>query len=94
MFNLVSIGWIFFRATSAELLPLFTSLVALPSIAQHGVLLWGLALFGLPLVVTELMAYCRDVEFVDLLDGLAWPARAVLYVTLFYARLLCREIPE
>ena len=32
MFNLVCVGWIFFRATSSELLPLFTSLTALPSI--------------------------------------------------------------
>jgi alginate O-acetyltransferase complex protein AlgI len=84
MFNLVCVGWIFFRATSAELLPLLTSLVALPSIAQHGMLLWGLTLFGIPLVVTEILAYRRNVEFVDLLDGLPWPARAVLYVALFY----------
>jgi alginate O-acetyltransferase complex protein AlgI len=84
MFNLVCVGWIFFRATPAQLLPLLTSLVALPSIAQHGMLLWGLALFGIPLVVTELLAYRRNVEFVDLLDGLSWPARAILYVALFY----------
>jgi len=84
MFNLVCVGWIFFRATSAEILPLFSSLAALPSLAQHGMLLWGLTLFGIPLVVTELLAYRRNVEFVDLLDGLSWPARAVLYVTLFY----------
>jgi len=84
MFNLVCVGWIFFRASSAELLPLLTSLVAPPSITQHGVLLWGLTLFGIPLVVTELLAYRRNVEFVDLFDGLSWPARAVLYVALFY----------
>ena len=71
MFNLVCIGWILFRATSAELWPLFSSLVALPSVrTAHGVLLWGLALFGIPLVITELLAYRRGVEFVDLLDGL------------------------
>lgn len=84
MFNLVCIGWIFFRAPASEFLSLLTSLVALPSIAQHGVLLWGLALFGIPLVVTELLAYRHNVEFVDLLDGLSWPARAMLYVALFY----------
>ena len=78
-----------------ELLPLFTSLMALPSITQHAVLLWGLTLFGFPLVVTELLAYRRDVEFVDLLDGLSWPARAVLYVALFYGSpFLCREVPK
>jgi hypothetical protein len=85
MFQLVCIGWIFFRATSAEIWPLLSSLVDMPSIAEHGVLLWGLTLFGLPLVVTELIAYCRGVEFVDVLDRLSWQARAILYVALFYA---------
>ena len=31
-FSLVTIGWIFFRASSAEILPLLGSLLALPSI--------------------------------------------------------------
>jgi D-alanyl-lipoteichoic acid acyltransferase DltB (MBOAT superfamily) len=85
MFNLVCFGWIFFRATSAELWPLLSSLGTLPSIETQGVLLWGMALFGLPVVVTELLAYRVGVEFVDLLDNLSWPMRALLYVTLFYA---------
>jgi D-alanyl-lipoteichoic acid acyltransferase DltB (MBOAT superfamily) len=84
MFNLVCIGWIFFRANSSEIVPLFASLAMLPSVVHHGVLLWGLTLFGLPLVATELLAYRYNVEFVDLLDGLSWPARAALYVALFY----------
>jgi D-alanyl-lipoteichoic acid acyltransferase DltB (MBOAT superfamily) len=41
MFNLASFGWIFFRATPDELWPLLSSLATLPSIGQHGVLLWG-----------------------------------------------------
>jgi D-alanyl-lipoteichoic acid acyltransferase DltB (MBOAT superfamily) len=85
MFNLVCIGWIFFRATSAELWPLFQSLLSLPSFKYYGILLWGLALFGLPVVLTELMAYRHGVEFVDLLDRLSWPTRALLFVVLFYA---------
>jgi alginate O-acetyltransferase complex protein AlgI len=84
MFNLVCIGWIFFRAASAELWPLFSSLLTPPSL-EYAVLLWGLALFGLPIVITELLAYRHGVEFVDLLDRLSWPARAILYVLLFYA---------
>jgi hypothetical protein len=70
---------------ASEIWPLFTSLLGLPSLARNAVLLWGLTLFGLPLVITELLAFSRGVEFVDLLDGLSWPARALLYVTLFYA---------
>jgi alginate O-acetyltransferase complex protein AlgI len=85
MFNLVCVGWIFFRATPAELWPLLSSLSSPPSIARHAVLLWGLAFFGVALVITELLAYRYGVEFVDLLEGLSWPMRAVLYVTLFYA---------
>ena len=85
MLNLTCFGWIFFRATPAELLPLLMSLGTLPSLANHGILLWGLAVFGVPLIVTELLAYRRNVEFVDLLDGLSWYARACLYVALFYA---------
>lgn len=85
MFNLVCIGWIFFRATPMELWPLFKSLLTLPSLHSHGVLLWGMVLFGLPVVVTELIGYRRNVEFVDLLDRLSWPMRALLYVVLFYA---------
>ena len=85
MFNLVCFGWIFFRATSAELWPLMSSLATSPSLQTQGVLLWGFVLFGLPLVVTALLAYRHGVEFVDLLDGLSWPARALLYVALFYA---------
>lgn len=85
MFNLVCVGWIFFRATSAELWPLFSSLLSLPSVEYYGVLFWGLVLFGSPVVITELLAYRHGVEFVDLLDGLSWPVRTVLYVVLFYA---------
>jgi alginate O-acetyltransferase complex protein AlgI len=85
MFNLVCFGWIFFRAAPSELVPLLASLCALPSVAQHGVLLWGLCLFGIPLVITELLAYRRGVEFVDMFDGLSWPMRAALYFALFYA---------
>ncbi len=85
MFNLVCIGWIFFRATPAEMGPVFSSLASLPSMAQHAILLWGLALFAIPVVLTELFAYRHGVEFVDLLDSLSWPVRALLYVLLFYA---------
>jgi D-alanyl-lipoteichoic acid acyltransferase DltB (MBOAT superfamily) len=85
MFNLVCVGWILFRATPAELWPLFSSLLTLPTFQAVGVLLWGLALFGFPVVVTELLGYRFGVEFVDLLDGLNWTTRALLYVALFYA---------
>jgi len=85
MFNLVCVGWIFFRATPAELWPILASLISFPSWQWHGLSLWGLTLFGLPVVATELIAFRHGVEFVDLLDRLSWPARALLYVSLFYA---------
>lgn len=85
MFNLVCIGWIFFRATPVEMGPIFSSLTSLPSMRHHAVLLWGLVLFAIPVVLTELLAFRHGVEFVDLLDSLSWPFRALLYVLLFYA---------
>ena len=85
MFNLACVGWIFFRATPAELWPLFRSLVTSPFTQANGLLLWGMALFALPVVITELIGYWRSVEFVDLLDRLPVPARVFLYVVLFYA---------
>jgi alginate O-acetyltransferase complex protein AlgI len=85
MFNLVCIGWIFFRAPSEVIWPLFASLVSAPSAAARGSLLWGLTLFATPLVVTETIAYCKGVEFVDLGHRMWWWLRALIYVTIFYS---------
>ncbi|MBV9221972.1 MAG: MBOAT family protein [Methylobacteriaceae bacterium] len=89
MFHLVCIGWIFFRATASELLPAFQSIPLLVGNAPDWRLVidigWGMVLFGAPVVITEVLAYRSDAEFVDLYKGWSWPVRSILYVCIFYA---------
>jgi D-alanyl-lipoteichoic acid acyltransferase DltB (MBOAT superfamily) len=88
MFNLVCIGWIFFRAKGTEILPLFSSMSGLPSIEPGAAtrhLCAYVAIFGIPLVATELLAYRKGVEFVDLYGRMPWWVRSILYVAIFYA---------
>jgi alginate O-acetyltransferase complex protein AlgI len=85
MFNLVCIGWIFFRASGDAILPLLASLGSLPSAATEGALLWGLVLFATPVVITDTLAYWKGVEFVDLGQRLWWGWRGLTYVAIFYA---------
>jgi alginate O-acetyltransferase complex protein AlgI len=87
MFNLVCIGWILFRAKGTDIVPLLSSLAALPSIdpgTATGKLSALLAILGLPLIATELFAYRRAVEFVDLYGRMPWWMRSALYVAIFY----------
>jgi mannose/fructose/N-acetylgalactosamine-specific phosphotransferase system component IID len=91
MFHLVCIGWIFFRATPAELLPAFKSLIGYSASADWvfvKVTLWGLAIHALPLIATELAGYRRGKEFVDLYETWHWVAKAAVYVGIFYAVVL------
>jgi D-alanyl-lipoteichoic acid acyltransferase DltB (MBOAT superfamily) len=85
MFNLVCIGWIFFRAPHEAIGPLLASLASLPSSAAQGSLLWGMVLFGAPLLVTETIARWNGVEFVDVGERMRWWLRAPVYVAIFYA---------
>jgi alginate O-acetyltransferase complex protein AlgI len=89
MFHLVCAGWIFFRATSEELLPAFQSIGQLltgtaPDWRLVNDVGWGLVLFGTPLVVTEYAAWRRDVEFSDLYHRWPWIPRSIAYVAIFY----------
>jgi len=85
MFNLVSVGWIFFRAPREAIWPLLASLASAPSLAAQASLLWGMVLFGTPLLITETIARFNGVEFVDLGERMRWWLRAALYVAIFYA---------
>jgi alginate O-acetyltransferase complex protein AlgI len=88
MFNLVCLGWIFFRAESRDILPLLTTLVTLPNPTNGvglGVLLWGLALFGMPLLLTEVLGFRHGGEFVDLYRKWPWWCRSFAYVAIFYS---------
>jgi len=89
-FHLVCVGWIFFRATANEVVPLLESIgrLAIGVSPDRQFMLdigWGLVLFGAPLAVTEAAAYRRGVEFSDLYQDWHWIAKAAMYVAIFYA---------
>jgi D-alanyl-lipoteichoic acid acyltransferase DltB (MBOAT superfamily) len=91
MFQLVCIGWIFFRATPAELLPAFKSLVgysAPPDWNFIRLIAWGLAIYSVPLAVTEYLGYRRNKEFIDLYSNWHWFVKAMALVSIFYAVVL------
>ena len=120
-FHLVCVGWIFFRATPQELLPIWHSILQTPTIVTQffgaikpaigpllsgqanpvsvvrgaieatlgtnwifGVLSWGLVLFATPMVIADLLAYRRGVEFPDLFARMPMLVRSVAIVTVFY----------
>lgn len=91
MFQLVCLGWIFFRATSAEIVPVFRSLVDWSSGTDWDftrLMWWGLTMYAAPLVVTETIGFWRDREFVDYYQHWHWVVKAVMYVAIFYAIVL------
>ena len=120
-FHLVCFGWIFFRATPAEFLPIVKSIVALPnairvSVAPQlaywnlsptflahvvwsfitgnwvfAVYGWGLTLFAIPTMITDVLGWRNKCEFPDLFFAMPWWLRsavivALLYGILFFAR--------
>ncbi|MBO4223582.1 MBOAT family protein [Bradyrhizobium neotropicale] len=113
-FHLACLGWIFFRATPAEFLPIMKSIAALPHAindaiatqlagsslspalflrAAIGFILsnwafaayaWGLMLFALPAVITDVIGWRRGCEFPDLFSTMPWWLRSLVIVLLFY----------
>ena len=89
MFHLVCLGWIFFRASDAQVVPAIASIGALmsgrimewPLLRDFG---YGLVLYGLPLLLTEPFAFRKGKEFVDLYDEWSWPVKAMAYIFVFY----------
>ncbi|HUC61369.1 MAG TPA: MBOAT family O-acyltransferase [Alphaproteobacteria bacterium] len=83
MFQLVSIGWIFFRAQPGALGPIFASLAAAPTAILANPAMAPMAkmllLLGLPVAVTELVGYLADVEFVDLYRHFPLALKIVFY---------------
>jgi alginate O-acetyltransferase complex protein AlgI len=78
MFGFVCIGWIFFRAPTADLLPLFASLAGWPAFS------WRLVLLAVPLIATEFVGYRNGTEFVDVYTATPWWIRPLLFVVVFY----------
>ena len=78
MFAFVCIGWMFFRAPSGDLLPLFASLAHFPPFSLR------LLLLGAVVLATDFMGYRNGTEFVDLYPLAPWWLRGLLLVTAFY----------
>lgn len=89
MFHLVCVGWIFFRASSDQLYPAFSSIIALfrgISIQADFLrdMIYGLVLYGSVLAATEFAGYVKHCEFVDLYSRWHWIGRGIAYVAIFY----------
>ncbi|WP_315806539.1 MULTISPECIES: MBOAT family O-acyltransferase [unclassified Bradyrhizobium] len=110
-FHLVCIGWIFFRSTPSEFLPIIRSIATLPNavlpplveswgwtpigasraiwhaltanwvLSVYG---WGFALFAIPTLVTDAIAWRHDCEFADLFRSMPWWLQTLLITALFY----------
>jgi alginate O-acetyltransferase complex protein AlgI len=82
MFAFVCIGWIFFRAPPAAVLPMLGSLASWPAFSLP------LLLFGALLLATELIGYRNGGEFVDVYSSTPWWMRSLLLVGVFYGIVL------
>jgi len=78
MFAFVCIGWMFFRAPSGDLLPLFASLAHFPPFSLR------LLLLGAVVLATDFVGYRNGTEFVDLYLLAPWWLRGLLLVAAFY----------
>ena len=78
MFTLVCIGWMFFRAPSGDLFPLFASLAHVPPFSLR------LLLLGAVVIATDFAGYRNGSEFVDLYPAAPWWLRGLLLVAAFY----------
>jgi alginate O-acetyltransferase complex protein AlgI len=78
MFAFVCIGWLFFRAASGDLLPLFASLASWPPFSPR------LLLLGAVVIATDFIGYRQGSEFVDVFAATPWWMRSLLFVGVFY----------
>ena len=78
MFVFVCIGWMFFRAPSGDLLPLFASLATWPPFSLR------LLLLGAVVIATDFIGYRNGAEFVDIYAATPWWMRSLLFVGVFY----------
>lgn len=88
LFNLVAVGWIFFRGSTLEIFLAFKSI---------GQLLGGqltmdfihatyiLLIFAIPLFITEIISWIKDTEYPYLYEQMSLWIKTLHYVVLFYA---------
>ncbi len=83
MFQLVCVGWIFFRAAPEMFGPVFASLLAAPTVVlDHptlSALTYSLLIYALPVAATELLGFWRGCEFIDLYGRIPAPIKIAFY---------------
>jgi len=84
MFALTVIGWrLFYHDADTQFAPsVLAPAVSLP------ILLYGLALFASPLILTDVLGYRKQREFVDLWGHLSGLTKTAVYLFIFYATLM------
>ncbi len=89
MFVFTVIGWMFFlSATHHKFIGMAKSAAQAfyypwdPHMLSYG---WGLALFTLPLIATDMIGYRASREFVDVYPHYSFRVKTILYIALFYA---------
>ena len=90
-FHLVCIGWIFFRATPAQISPIFVSILGLPEVFMAGdgsqmrSYLQIILMFGIPAFIFDWLGWRHGGEFPDGFLKLSGSSQIILSVSLFYA---------
>lgn len=89
MFQLTSLGWLFFRSNPSSLFP--SIWLSITNFFNHSIdrgfasAFWILLLFSAPIVITDYMGYRRQCEFVDLYERFGRGLKVLLFVFVFYA---------
>jgi D-alanyl-lipoteichoic acid acyltransferase DltB (MBOAT superfamily) len=87
-FHLTVFGWILFFSKPDTFGPIVSSIGMMftqPWSPLMPLMVWGLALYVLPMMVGEVFAYRRNRELVDLYPILPTWLKATLYVAMFYS---------
>lgn len=87
MFHLTVFGWVLFFAKPDTFGPIVRSIGHLfvsPLSPLMGQMLWGLALFIVPMMAGEVVAYRRNRELVDLYPVFSTALKTFVFVSLFY----------
>ena len=87
MFQLTVVGWILFFAKPNTFWPIVNSIgqmAVAPMSSLMLPLLWGLAIYTIPMMAGEILAFRNNRELVDLYPVMPTALKVVIYVTLFY----------
>lgn len=88
MFHFTLFGWILFMSDPSSRFPLimnnFSMIFSSPWNPELVIWIYPTLLFTLPVIFTELLAFNRKIEFVDLYEKIPFWGRVALYYSIFY----------